>query len=67
MKMRKTIYSKIDIDVTYKNTFQLIRAWFISLKFIVMRKSMRLTLNGKDFGAINVVMFPKFKFIRAGE
>ena len=67
MKMTKTIYSTMDVDVMYKNAWQLIRAWFISLRFVVMRKSVGLTLNGKDFGAINVVMFPRFKFIRAGE
>ena len=67
MKMTKTIYSTMDVDVKYKNAWQLIRAWFVSLRFVVMRKSMGLTLNGKHYGSINVVMFPKFKFIRAGE
>lgn len=67
MKMRKTVYRKMDVDVKYKSVSELIRAWFVSLKFILVRKSIGLTLNGKDFGAINVIMFPKFKFIRVGE
>lgn len=66
MKMRKTVYSKMDVNVEYKSVSELIRAWFISLRFIVMRRSVGLTISGKNAGSINVVVFPKFKFVREG-
>ena len=67
MKMRKTVYGTMDVDVKYKSVSELIRAWFISMRFIVMRKSVGLTISGKNAGAINVVLFPKFTFTRAAE
>ena len=66
MKMRKTVYGTMDVDVKYKSVSELIRAWFISMRFIVMRKRVGLTIRGKNAGAINVVLFPKFRFIREG-
>lgn len=67
MQMRKTIYSRLDVEVKHESVFELIRNWIVAKKFIVMRKRVGLTLNGKDFGHIDVVLFPKFKFTRVGE
>ena len=65
--MRKTIYSTMDFDIEYKTVWQFVMALFFSIRFCVMHHKVNLTLNGKDFGSINVVAFPRFKFVRAGE
>ena len=67
MKMHKTVYSRLNVDVKYKSVSELIRAWFVSLRFMVMRRNVGLTISGKNAGSIDVVLFPKFKFVRAGE
>ena len=67
MRMRKTICGKMDVEVKCENAWQLVRAWLISLRFVIVRGNVGLTINGNDFGSIRVVVFPKFRFIRAVE
>lgn len=67
MKVSNTIMGSMDVEVKYKNFGELIRAWFIALRFTIMQKSINLTISGKNVGSIKVIMFPKFKFSRAGE
>lgn len=67
MKMRKTIYSKMDFEIKYKTVWQFIKAMLFSVRYCIMTHVFKLTINGKDYGSFNIVAFPRFKFIRAGE